>query len=127
MLSTYLNMETESSVSQRKTRLAAKRLAEQILRLWFSFANVLPYPSKLTLNLSVNIVYQLFQHTSIQNVQENLDSVLKETLKKSMSALKAIKEQWDSGDAGKSTSFSYSSHHLSLPTHTSTSFHRADR
>jgi hypothetical protein len=37
-----------------------------------------------------------------------LDSVLKETLKKAMSALKAIKEQWDSGDAGKSTSFSHS-------------------
>ncbi|CAO3691124.1 unnamed protein product [Umbelopsis ramanniana] len=80
MISTYLNMEIESAVSQRKTRLSAK--------------------SKLTLNLSVTIVYQLFQQTPIQNIQENLDSVLKETLKKSMSALKAIKEQWDSGDAG---------------------------
>ncbi|KAI9290375.1 hypothetical protein BC943DRAFT_12777 [Umbelopsis sp. AD052] len=79
MISTYLNMEIESTVSQRKTQLTAK--------------------SKLTLNLSVTVVHQLFQQTPIQIIHENLDSVLKETLKKSMSALKAIKEQWDSGDA----------------------------
>ncbi|KAI8582606.1 hypothetical protein K450DRAFT_226075 [Umbelopsis ramanniana AG] len=79
MISTYLNMEIESTVSQRKTRLTAK--------------------SKLTLNLSVTIVYQLFQQTPVQTIHENLDSVLKETLKKSMSGLKAIKDQWDSGDA----------------------------
>lgn len=56
--------------------------------------------SKVAMNLAVTIVYRLLQQTSLEEIEDTLDSVLKESLKKAMLALVAIKEQWDTGDAG---------------------------
>ncbi|GAB5593476.1 hypothetical protein Unana1_08376 [Umbelopsis nana] len=78
MMSTHLNMEAERATSQTK-QLSAK--------------------SKVAINLAVTIVYRLFQQTSQEVIEDTLDSVLKESLKKSMVALASIKDQWDAGDA----------------------------
>lgn len=56
--------------------------------------------SKVAMNLAVTIVYRLLQQTSLEEIEDTLDSVLKESLKKAILALAAIKEQWDTGDAG---------------------------
>jgi hypothetical protein len=97
-------MEVESATSQRKTQITTKRLVEDVVySMRTSFTDIFACNRKLTINLSVTIVYQLFQQTPLHVIHENLDSVLKETLKKSMSALKDIREQWDTGDAGKSS------------------------
>ncbi|KAJ2955343.1 hypothetical protein NQZ79_g8646 [Umbelopsis isabellina] len=77
MIERYLSLEVDKIKGKKVTKLSLK--------------------SKVTVSICITIVHRLFQLNPTEISQ--MDSVLEDNLKKAMSELQLVKQQWDIGDA----------------------------